>query len=884
MTAKTNEDWSGGDDFIYYESYCERQDIFYEGSDDEGYQCPSERRLRYEAAGQRFLNGQIPTLISASLEGPFDSATGWTNPWTSKRNKAVVRKTKDRTRSEQRASQRSSTKVHRTQQSTFLPSAGECHLPSPESLKQAPQSQDCSFLRTEKLATVKRWQEKLDNAPSDHDSFWDGDKSNLSPSVKKRRASGAEWLKNAPLKRHKSGVKTRRGKRSSQDDDVDELMSGVPSASFDHAKPYTSPSTRRQLSKTVSRCSSTKITEESDDELSLKSAAAATLSSPVSLQNASGMESCNDSKTPFDDVLSSASAQSTPSRLRHVKRDRQVLDEEDFHQDLSIGDDGTGREAKGGSPKTSELPMLERTRGASAGTEQESNDNSTRESGRNGSFGTSKNFATDLEKTDNSDRCVSSSGENDTAGSSPSPSGSGSQEVSKSSFRYILSRFVPSSPWKRLSQLASSGSSPSASQAPCSQQNNFTVAPSTSPESKSADKPVIDEIANSNSESSCVDGEDGDSEKSTSQAHTSDCGNLHDEQSALETVHRQASISLGGNTQDAGSNSLVSTSQQSPWTNSDELVTISASQQSPWAKSDEFVVSEQHVSTLLKSTPLHRVLQDDNVMTSQSPWVSYTEPSCQAANPYSEESITPERSANNRAARLRFTTPEPQFCFKPFASFMSPSPGRSRSELSSRSTSKVTARGCQGSLTSVLKRNSSSRRGAKHRVSWAAPLTDLDSSPFTDHETEMMASTEVSRRQRSPPPEAPMADLAKHCDEKFSKHFEAIASRQENGKSCLLADRPSVSTEPLTVAGTLSEAGATFYDYDKNDDKTDIPLGNLDADDYAGRSTCDRDSEEPLDMMEDMVREMGDFWDPWNIDAELEHARKNESKLLMGVP
>ncbi|KAG6164568.1 hypothetical protein E4U10_006439 [Claviceps purpurea] len=878
MTAKINEDWSSGDDFIYSESYCERQDIFYEGSEDERYQCPSERRLRYEAAGQRFLNGQVPTLISASLEGPFDSATGWTNPWTSKRNKTVVKNTKDRTRSEQRASQRSSTKIHRTQQSTFLPPAGECHLPSPESLKQAPQSQDCSFLRTEKLATVKRWQEKLDNAPSDHDSFWDGDKSNLSPSVKKRRASGIEWLKNAPLKRHKSGVKIRRGKHSSQDDDVDELMSGVPSASFDHAKSYTSPSTRRQLSKTVSRCSSAKTTEESDDERSLKKAAAATLSSPVSLQNASGMESCNDSKIPFSDVLSSASAQSTPSRLRHVKRNCQALDEEDSNQDLSIDDDGTGCEAKGGSPKTSGLPMPECTRGASAGIEQESNDNFTREPGRDGSLGISKNFATDLEKMDNSDRCISSSGENDTAGSSPSPSGFGSQEVSKSSFRYILSRFVPSSPWKRLSQLASSGSSPSASQAPCSQQDNITVAPATSPESNAADKPVIEEIADSNSASSDVDGEDGNSEKSTSQAHTSDCGNLHDEQSALKTVHSQASVSLGGNTQDAGSNSLVSASQQSPWAKSDELVTISASQQSPWAKSDELVASEQHISTL-KSTPSPRVLQDDNVMTSQSPWVSHTEPSIQPANPYSEESITPERSANTRAARLRFTTPEPQFCFKPFASFMSPSPGRSRSELSSRSTSKVTARGCQGSLTSVLKRNSSSRRGAKHRVSWAAPLTDLDSSPLRDHETETMTSTEVPRRQRSPPPEAPMADLSKHRDEKFSKHFEAIANRQENGKSCL-ADRPIISTEPPIVGGGFSEAGAAFHD----DDKTDTPQGALDGDGDAGRSTCDRDSEEPLDMMEDMVREMGDFWDPWNVDTELEHARKNESKLLVGVP
>lgn len=42
------------------------------------------KRLRYEAAGRRFLSGQRPRLLSASLRGPFDAKYGWPNPWLRK--------------------------------------------------------------------------------------------------------------------------------------------------------------------------------------------------------------------------------------------------------------------------------------------------------------------------------------------------------------------------------------------------------------------------------------------------------------------------------------------------------------------------------------------------------------------------------------------------------------------------------------------------------------------------------------------------------------------------------------------------------------------------------------------------------------------------------
>ncbi|KAH6608229.1 hypothetical protein Trco_004542 [Trichoderma cornu-damae] len=73
---------------IYCEAVSQPQDIYYEGSEDEDYDDAVTRRQRCEAAGQQFLAGRAPLLLSATLRGPFGEESGWVNPWRSKHRTA----------------------------------------------------------------------------------------------------------------------------------------------------------------------------------------------------------------------------------------------------------------------------------------------------------------------------------------------------------------------------------------------------------------------------------------------------------------------------------------------------------------------------------------------------------------------------------------------------------------------------------------------------------------------------------------------------------------------------------------------------------------------------------------------------------------------------
>jgi hypothetical protein len=68
--------------------YCEHapadEDVLYSGSEDDHYDSPSQRRLRYEEAAQIFLTGRLPVLLS-TRRGPFTKASGWQNPWAGHR-------------------------------------------------------------------------------------------------------------------------------------------------------------------------------------------------------------------------------------------------------------------------------------------------------------------------------------------------------------------------------------------------------------------------------------------------------------------------------------------------------------------------------------------------------------------------------------------------------------------------------------------------------------------------------------------------------------------------------------------------------------------------------------------------------------------------------
>ncbi|KAG8414042.1 hypothetical protein J3458_011696 [Metarhizium acridum] len=318
MSTELKEVW--GDDTVYSASFYQPEDVLYEGSEDEGYENSATRRRRYEAAGQRFLDGAVPALISAALRGPFDRRSGFINPWISHRHEGTARSLTGPSKPVEKATSQSKNSVRKPKPDPTLQAryAG-CHLPSPESLKQAPYTQEHPYLAADRLEKVNKWREQIDPFPDNRNGFLVSDDAEASTSIRKRSAPGSEWLKKVSTKRHRSATSQKQPHRQEQEDDEpDELMADLPSSSFENVAPVMSPSKRRSPRNAMRR-NSCKGLVESDDELSPNKAAAATLSSPVSLRNCPVICSSSKGNQPPDYITSSIGTQTTPSRLRHVR-------------------------------------------------------------------------------------------------------------------------------------------------------------------------------------------------------------------------------------------------------------------------------------------------------------------------------------------------------------------------------------------------------------------------------------------------------------------------------------------------------------------------------------------------------------------------------------
>ncbi|KAF7551995.1 hypothetical protein G7Z17_g4637 [Cylindrodendrum hubeiense] len=349
------------EDTIYCEATCAPEDVFYEGSDDEDYDDLTSRRLRYEAAGQRFLDGSTPLLLTATLKGPFDTSSGWINPWRSKhRTTGTMKGTRT---SPEKLSRQSTHKRNISIPETIdvgPHDSMECHLPSPESLKQAPVADIHPYLEEDELAMVQNWRTAVQ--PVAKDQFWAATpKGNISE--RKRKARGSEWLRKLVSKRRRTelmelesinmpvprrpgfreeGSSNRLGPNTSfcsapgqlpssaatatrfllghdgasfqsarDTDDDDELLDSV------HVSFSSAPSRLQSPSKRLSPHRNAKRTvyksRGSEDELSLDNVAmraAATLSSPVSQQRFSQVLP---RKSPRHSLSQQALAKQSPS-------------------------------------------------------------------------------------------------------------------------------------------------------------------------------------------------------------------------------------------------------------------------------------------------------------------------------------------------------------------------------------------------------------------------------------------------------------------------------------------------------------------------------------------------------------------------------------------
>ncbi|KAI8625849.1 hypothetical protein F5Y19DRAFT_448960 [Xylariaceae sp. FL1651] len=202
-----------GDEPIYCAapSLSNSDDIICLGSDNEN-DKPTKiaKRLRYEEQGHRYLQGRPLRILSASLRGPFDKASGWQNPWLPKSSSQYGQSRFD--------SSLSSSAVAAIQCDNGMPvqmlssendgptqdqgDSMDCHLPSPQSHRDFQFFNDspCS----KKWSHIEAWAKHVHEDALEKDEFWAPDQGSTevdNDSNTKRPIGGGDWLKRRPAKR-----------------------------------------------------------------------------------------------------------------------------------------------------------------------------------------------------------------------------------------------------------------------------------------------------------------------------------------------------------------------------------------------------------------------------------------------------------------------------------------------------------------------------------------------------------------------------------------------------------------------------------------------------------------------------------------------------------
>lgn len=245
-----------------------------------------------------------------------------------------------------------------------------------------------------------------------------------------------------------------------------------------------------------------------------------------------------------------------------------------------------------------------------------------------------------------------------------------------------------------------------------------------------------------------------------------------------------------------------------------------------------------------------------------------------AEQPSSDHSSLPTETVSERPS-----TPEPRFAFTSFSSFMSPSPVlRRQTRFFTDGTYNSVASTSHGILVSSKNRAWRSTT-AKKRVSWAPlPHEETDGSgEKISSETDTSSSLSRGRDRAVSPPPPPSTSLASDSlterDMKFSHHFAAVADRSKGTQP---------QNVPTTCHGSCSpdrQAPATAVQIASptkviGPSKLNLQRGEKGVAKVT-RSGWDDDND-PTDIVQDIFNEMDDFLQVWDVDAELDEARKAE--------
>lgn len=242
-----------------------------------------------------------------------------------------------------------------------------------------------------------------------------------------------------------------------------------------------------------------------------------------------------------------------------------------------------------------------------------------------------------------------------------------------------------------------------------------------------------------------------------------------------------------------------------------------------------------------------------------------------------ETPATPVRVKIPSPAR-NATDSEPRFAFKSFAAFTTPSPERLRVKKRRTLTGSSLR---HARLRSILASgHAGSPRRTSNRVSWLLPGEqeaegeNSEGKPYTSHDA-----------PSSPPPRTPLAELPTAANEKFAKHFSSVVKRTDG-----LRHRFHVTVDTDGGARSLVSSSQTSSIVAKRKNAVSDAMeattsaaaaaaaASIDVENQSSRPREATLSVEPMDMVEDMVREMGDFWQAWDVDAELSAAKKAQAE------
>ncbi|KAK3683898.1 hypothetical protein B0T22DRAFT_469128 [Podospora appendiculata] len=268
-------------------------------------------------------------------------------------------------------------------------------------------------------------------------------------------------------------------------------------------------------------------------------------------------------------------------------------------------------------------------------------------------------------------------------------------------------------------------------------------------------------------------------------------------------------------------------------------------------------------------------------------------------------------------------TPDFTLSIKSFRDFMTPSPKRRRKRrrvstddgrLSSTQALVDAAISNPWARSSINKKQKKKAKKDKNRrVSWA-PLpgeeTEQASTPTIDPQTtsnvtDSSASGSTPKRARgaSPPPLGTPTTSLPARNQKFGKHFAAMASRR------VRAGTPRKSTNRLLPSASqqtcdspavdaMAEAflqadeqlamyqGATGSDHQEGPSSSQIRTGAADAEEETQEGQTDEDGEETqlesVDDVTEVLDNLSEFLGSWDVDAELAKARAETRKPATG--